>query len=198
MIPAEENHMSNEQSGVSKAFQLFLERARKHAGAWMTAVQALGEASSLDRKTSALAYPAVLAALRLDSGVLSHVKVAKGRASRDEVISAPQGATGGRNGITQSLPRLSRPTMRNSVRWSIRGYSHFWFPPPAAQAELALESFLWRSDCVAPDEAACSCLDGSEVREVPARPKPVTSEDASRRAGPVLTPSPDPSVTSVP
>jgi hypothetical protein len=29
--------MSNEQSGVSKAFQVFLERAPKHAGAWMIA-----------------------------------------------------------------------------------------------------------------------------------------------------------------
>ena len=53
------------------------------------AVQALGEASSLDRKTSALAYLAVLAALRLDSGVPFHVKLAKqAGASRDEVISA--------------------------------------------------------------------------------------------------------------
>ena len=69
--------MSNEQSGVSKAFQMFVERAPKHAGAWMTAVQALGEASSLDRKTSALAYLAVLAALRLDSGVPFHVKLAR-------------------------------------------------------------------------------------------------------------------------
>jgi hypothetical protein len=50
---------------------------------------------------------------------------------------------------------------------------------------LRLESLLWRSGCVAPDEAACSCLDGSEVREVMARPKPVTSEDASTTAGPV-------------
>ena len=81
--------MSNEQSAVSKAFQAFLEGAPKHAGAWITAVQALGEASSLDRKTSALAYLAVLAALRLDSGVPFHVKLAKqAGASRDEVISA--------------------------------------------------------------------------------------------------------------
>jgi alkylhydroperoxidase/carboxymuconolactone decarboxylase family protein YurZ len=37
----------------------------------------LREASSLDRRTSALAYLAVLAALRLDSGVPFHVKLAK-------------------------------------------------------------------------------------------------------------------------
>jgi len=98
--------MSNEQSGVSKAFQMFVERAPKHAGAWMTAVQALGEASSLDRKTSALAYLAVLAALRLDSGVPFHVKLAKqAGASRDEVISALLvGLPAAGNGITQSLP----------------------------------------------------------------------------------------------
>jgi alkylhydroperoxidase/carboxymuconolactone decarboxylase family protein YurZ len=103
---AKGDHMSNEQNSVSKAFQVFLERAPKHAGAWMTAVQALGEASSLDEKTSALAYLAVLAALRLDSGVPFHVKLAKhAGASRDEVISAILvGLPAAGNGITQSLP----------------------------------------------------------------------------------------------
>jgi hypothetical protein len=48
--------MSNGRSGISSAFQIFLECAPKHAGVWMTAVQALGEASALDKKTSALAY----------------------------------------------------------------------------------------------------------------------------------------------
>ena len=98
--------MGNEQSSVSKAFQLFLECAPKHASAWMTAVQALGDASALDKKTSALAYLAVLAALRLDSGVPFHVKLAKhAGASRDEVISALLvGLPAAGNGITQSLP----------------------------------------------------------------------------------------------
>jgi alkylhydroperoxidase/carboxymuconolactone decarboxylase family protein YurZ len=98
--------MSNGRSSVSRAFQTFLERAPKHAGAWMTAVQALGEASALDKKTSALAYLAVLAALRLDSGVPFHVKLAKDAgASRDEVISALLvGLPAAGNGITQSLP----------------------------------------------------------------------------------------------
>jgi alkylhydroperoxidase/carboxymuconolactone decarboxylase family protein YurZ len=98
--------MSAEQSGVSTAFQTFLERAPKHAGAWMTAVQALGDASALDKKTSALAYLAVLAALRLDSGVPFHVTLAKhAGASRDEVISAILvGLPAAGNGITQSLP----------------------------------------------------------------------------------------------
>ena len=98
--------MSNGQSSMSTAFQTFLERAPKHAGAWMTAVQALEEASALDKKTSALAYLAVLAALRLDRGVPFHVKLAKhAGASRDEVISALLvGLPAAGNGITQSLP----------------------------------------------------------------------------------------------
>jgi alkylhydroperoxidase/carboxymuconolactone decarboxylase family protein YurZ len=98
--------MRDERSGVSKAFQTFSERAPKHAGAWMTAVQALGEASALDRKTSALAYLAVLAALRLDSGVPFHVKVAKrAGASAEEVISALLiGLPAAGHGVTQSLP----------------------------------------------------------------------------------------------
>jgi alkylhydroperoxidase/carboxymuconolactone decarboxylase family protein YurZ len=102
----QENDMSNEHTGISKAFQVFLDRAPKHAGAWMAAVQALGEASVLDKKTSALAYLAVLAALRLDSGVPFHVKLAKHTgASRDEVISALLvGLPAAGNGIMQSLP----------------------------------------------------------------------------------------------
>ena len=98
--------MGDEQSSVSRAFQVFLECAPNHAGAWMTAVQALGNASALDKKTSALAYLAVLAALRLDSGVPFHVKLAKhAGASRDEVISALLvGLPAAGNGITQSLP----------------------------------------------------------------------------------------------
>jgi len=98
--------MSDEHSSMSKAFHVFLERAPKHAGAWMSAVQALGEASALDKKTSALAYLAVLAALRLDSGVPFHVKLAKqAGASRDEVISALLvGLPAAGNGVTQSLP----------------------------------------------------------------------------------------------
>jgi alkylhydroperoxidase/carboxymuconolactone decarboxylase family protein YurZ len=98
--------MSNEQSGVSSAFRTFLERAPKHAGAWMTAVQALGEASALDKKTRRLPISPCLAALRLDSGVPFHVKLAKqAGASRDEVISALLvGLPAAGNGITQSLP----------------------------------------------------------------------------------------------
>jgi alkylhydroperoxidase/carboxymuconolactone decarboxylase family protein YurZ len=75
--------------GVSPSFRAFLEEAPEHAGAWMQAVGKLGEASALDDKTAALAYLAVLAALRLESGVPFHAAQAKrSGASRDEVVSA--------------------------------------------------------------------------------------------------------------
>ena len=98
--------MSNGHNNVSGAFQTFLERAPKHATARGTAVRALVEASALDKKTSALAYLAVLAALRLDSGVPFHVKLAKDAgASLDEVVSALLvGLPAAGTGVTQSLP----------------------------------------------------------------------------------------------
>lgn len=95
--------MSN---AISSSFQLFLARAPKHSRAWMTSVHDLGAASALDTKTSALAYLAVLAALRLNSGVPFHVRVAKeAGASLDEVISAILvGLPAAGNGVTESLP----------------------------------------------------------------------------------------------
>ena len=75
--------------GVSSSFQAFLSEAAGHAGPWMTAVEGLDKASALDQKTGELAYLAVLAALRMESGVPFHVKSAKqAGASREEVISA--------------------------------------------------------------------------------------------------------------
>jgi alkylhydroperoxidase/carboxymuconolactone decarboxylase family protein YurZ len=80
--------MGNEPQ-VSNAFQTFLTQAPAHAEAWMTAVQALDGASALDEKTGELAYLAVLAALRLESGVPFHVQMAKrAGATREEIISA--------------------------------------------------------------------------------------------------------------
>jgi alkylhydroperoxidase/carboxymuconolactone decarboxylase family protein YurZ len=98
--------MSNEASGISNAFQTFLEQAPKHSSAWMAAVRGLADASALDRKTAALAYLAVLAALRLESGVPFHVKLAKeAGASREEVVSALLvGLPAAGLGITQCLP----------------------------------------------------------------------------------------------
>jgi alkylhydroperoxidase/carboxymuconolactone decarboxylase family protein YurZ len=91
---------------VSGAFQVFLDRAPAQARAWMTAVQSLGTASALDAKTSALAYLAVLAALRLDGGVPYHVALAKqAGASLQEVISAVLlGLPAAGHGVTQALP----------------------------------------------------------------------------------------------
>ena len=98
--------MTDEHVGVSRAFQVFIDEAPAHAQAWSTAVQALGRASALDRKTEALAYLAVLAALRLASGVPFHVTLAKqAGASRDEVISALLvGLPAAGLGVTQALP----------------------------------------------------------------------------------------------
>lgn len=95
---------------ISDAFQLFLKESPKHAQAWMNAVRGLGEASALDAKTHALAYLAVLAALRMESGVPFHVVHAKeAGASRDEVVSAilvELPAVG--HAVTQALPAALR------------------------------------------------------------------------------------------
>jgi alkylhydroperoxidase/carboxymuconolactone decarboxylase family protein YurZ len=95
---------------MSDAFQLFLKESPKHAQAWMNAVRGLSEASALDAKTGALAYLAVLAALRLESGVAFHVAQAKeAGASRDEVVSAILvGLPAAGNAVTQVLPAALR------------------------------------------------------------------------------------------
>ena len=55
----------------------------------MSAVQGLYEANALDAKTKTLVYVAVLAALRLESGLPFHVAHARRMgASRSEVLSA--------------------------------------------------------------------------------------------------------------
>ena len=98
--------MSDPSTSISNAFQVFMADAPKHAQAWGGMVQALANASALDGKTAALAYLAVLAALRLESGVPFHVQQAKQRgASRDEVISAILvGLPAAGHGVTQALP----------------------------------------------------------------------------------------------
>jgi alkylhydroperoxidase/carboxymuconolactone decarboxylase family protein YurZ len=72
----------------------------------MAAVQGLDNASALGKKTEELAYLAVLAALRLESGVPFHTQLAKqAGASREEVISAILiGLPAAGNGVTQVLP----------------------------------------------------------------------------------------------
>ncbi len=98
--------MSNTQSKISQAFQTFMSEAPQHARAWAALVQALGEASALDKKTQALAYLAVLAALGRESGIPFHVDQARqAGASREEVISAILiGLPAAGHAVTQALP----------------------------------------------------------------------------------------------
>ena len=98
--------MSQQPSLVSDAFMSFMQEAPQHAQAWGSMVQGLGNASALDKKTAALAYLAVLAALRLESGVPFHVQSAKqAGATREEVISAILiGLPAAGHGVTQVLP----------------------------------------------------------------------------------------------
>jgi len=98
--------MSDPKSMISNAFQAFRTEAPRHAQAWGSMVQGLGEASALDGKTAALAYLAVLAALRMESGIPFHVLSAKkSGASREEVISAILiGLPAAGHAVTQVLP----------------------------------------------------------------------------------------------
>lgn len=98
--------MSNQSPRMSPGFEVFLSAAPAHAKAWMDGVKGLGAASALEQKTAHLAYLAVLAALRLDSGVPFHVHLAKqAGATRAEVVSAILvGLPAAGNAVTQSLP----------------------------------------------------------------------------------------------
>jgi alkylhydroperoxidase/carboxymuconolactone decarboxylase family protein YurZ len=98
--------MSDQPSLISSAFQVFLSEAPQQAQAWGAMVQGLANASALDKKTSALAYLAVLAALRLESGVPFHVQSARqAGATREEVISAILvGLPAAGHAVTQVLP----------------------------------------------------------------------------------------------
>lgn len=92
--------------GISAAFEVFFKQSPQHAEAWMKAVQGLDEASALDAKTAELAYVAVLAALRLSSGIPFHVQSAKAHgATREEILSAVLlGLPAAGNAVIQSLP----------------------------------------------------------------------------------------------
>jgi alkylhydroperoxidase/carboxymuconolactone decarboxylase family protein YurZ len=98
--------MSEQPTLISNAFQTFMREAPQHAQAWGNMVQGMSAASALDKKTSALAYLAVLAALRLENGIPFHVQSAKqAGATREEVISAILiGLPAAGNGVTQVLP----------------------------------------------------------------------------------------------
>lgn len=92
--------------GVSNSFQAFLTQAPGHARAWMGAVKGLDEAAALDKKTQEIAYVAVLAALRLESGIPFHARAAREQGvSREELISAILvGLPAAGNAVTQVLP----------------------------------------------------------------------------------------------
>lgn len=94
------------ESKVSEAFMSFAKNAPEHQKIWMDTVQRLSNVSKLDNKTDELAYIAVLAALRLESGIPFHVKHAKMLgASRDEIISAVLvGLPAAGNVVIQSIP----------------------------------------------------------------------------------------------
>jgi alkylhydroperoxidase/carboxymuconolactone decarboxylase family protein YurZ len=98
--------MSDQGSLVSNAFQTFLSEAPEHAQAWGELVIKLANASALDKKTGALAYIAVLAALNRVSGIPFHVQLAKEAGiPREEVISAILvGLPVAGNVVTQALP----------------------------------------------------------------------------------------------
>jgi len=98
--------MGNQSSLISNAFQTFMSEAPQHAQAWGAMVQGLANATALDDKTRELAYLAVLAALRIESGVPFHVQSAKkAGASREEVISAILvGLPAAGHVVTQVLP----------------------------------------------------------------------------------------------
>ena len=100
--------MSDPTPGVSRAFQMFMHEAPQHAQAWGAMVQALDHASALDKKTEELAYLAVLAALRMESGLPFHVQMAmQAGASRAEVISAVLvGLPAAGHAVTAALPAV--------------------------------------------------------------------------------------------
>lgn len=91
---------------VSNAFQTFMAEAPEQAKAWMGTVRGLDQACTLDAKTQALAYLAVLAAQQMTSGIPFHVAAAKAAgASREDIISTILlGLPAVGLGVVQSLP----------------------------------------------------------------------------------------------
>lgn len=98
--------MNQPNSLISKAFQAFGTEASRFSDAWMEMVQKIAASSALDEKTRTLAYLAVLAAVRMESGVAFHaVHAKKAGASREEVISAILvGLPAAGHAVTQALP----------------------------------------------------------------------------------------------
>lgn len=91
---------------VSNAFVSFAQEAPEVHQAWRETVVKLDAASKLDKKTEELAYIAVMAAVRLESGLPFHVQLAKSHgATREEIISSILvGLPAVGNTVIQSLP----------------------------------------------------------------------------------------------
>jgi alkylhydroperoxidase/carboxymuconolactone decarboxylase family protein YurZ len=83
-----------------------MKEAPRHAEAWSGMIQGLSDTDLIDDKTAALAYLSVLAALRLESGIPFHVRVARELGcSRAEVIGAILvGLPAAGISVTQALP----------------------------------------------------------------------------------------------
>lgn len=98
--------MGDKKSLISKAFFTFQNEAPQHAQAWMNCVNDLASATTLDEKTRELVYLAILAVLRLESGIPFHVQAAKkAGAKRNEIISAILlGLAPAGHSVTQVLP----------------------------------------------------------------------------------------------
>ena len=74
---------------ISRSFKTFQEAAPGISGPWAEFIMKSAKANALDKKTAELVYLAVLAAIRLDSGIPFHVKMAReAGATREEIISA--------------------------------------------------------------------------------------------------------------
>ncbi len=74
---------------TSDGFKTFMQESGKTGEAFMEFVQKSAAASALDKKTAAIAYISVLAALGADGGLPFHVKHAKQLGvTREEVKSA--------------------------------------------------------------------------------------------------------------
>jgi alkylhydroperoxidase/carboxymuconolactone decarboxylase family protein YurZ len=91
---------------ISNSFMTFIKEAPEQQKAWSELIAKLDNACKLDKKTEALAYLAVLASARLESGIPFHVKQAKSLgASREEIISSILvGLPAVGNIVIQSLP----------------------------------------------------------------------------------------------
>ena len=93
---------------ISNAFLAFNQEAPEHAKAWAEMVSKISEANVLDKKTTALVYISVLAALGIENGIPFHVDLAKkAGATKEEVVHsillalAPAG-----HKVTQILPLI--------------------------------------------------------------------------------------------